>query len=133
TFETHGAGRRPTYCAAIRIGKRDNGVVERRLNAHHSVRNDALFLLLAKFFLALGALRRCSCWCSRCALRFFCHAVVSPIFSTRLFLTCVPAFSSSLQPRPCAGLCASVHSYVCAAHEREDFGDDANPYSIEFQ
>jgi hypothetical protein len=43
---------RPAYYPSIRVGDRNLGVVEGRLNVHNACGDDPLFLLLGKFALA---------------------------------------------------------------------------------
>src|SRR5579872_990907 len=96
TTKSEGTRTRPSQYVPHLIGKRHDGIVERRLDVHEAVGNDLLFLLLERLFLAgfcrgfshEFVLRSCrslsSCWrlCldavpSGCA-RWYAYAVREP-------------------------------------------------------
>src|SRR6478672_13548981 len=65
--EAQRTGTLPRQCFTFTIRDGDNGVVERRLDERHAVRNVLAFFLLENFFLAFcsgsAGARCCCCFC----------------------------------------------------------------------
>ena len=119
-LEADAAGARPRDHVAFCVGDRDVRVVERGVNVHVAMMDDALLAALLERLRAASSPLRFSSRRRQALLRQFLPSVA------------LLRPSSSSRSRPCAGPCACARSCACAARAPAGSGDAAARGSSRF-